>query len=466
METINFIYKDRNFNSIHCLNTKKKHLYNGLYLYTAEITGNCYDAKNEILRNSYVPLLFNIMIIDYNYENIKNLTEIAKEYVSFQCEISVEKVNINFENDGSVSFIPFISVDDTLYNVYVGPNSKILNLCLSDFYSFKLIGTSPLTQYAHNVLNHKSILYNINGVYMLKNNLPQEILNLTRKINNLENNGYFYYEESIELDSLCKLWPIKKITNNIYQSNRFDSNWIDEALFNIKSGDLPIYTLTGDWMTQLERTTDNLLKLKYNCILAYIQLLVKNKILIDYILDLDINIDLSITGYFGTWIEVEMFKTLLNYNFEDYTILKYDNIEVAKQARNYLANNYSQYISLLLEYEDKYYVVINGAITNLAITNNHQISNNQLIYSGIISDEKSRGIISTPYIFSPELPGDIKTDENNTKVVIWNDKKLYLPNDKTNLEENWRNGDLITRWGYVKFLNKLSINEDDITKEL
>jgi hypothetical protein len=64
MERIKFIYNDKDFNSIHCLNVIKEQLYNDLYLYIADIEGNCYNAKEAILANSFVPLIFNLIITE------------------------------------------------------------------------------------------------------------------------------------------------------------------------------------------------------------------------------------------------------------------------------------------------------------------------------------------------------------------------------------------------------------------
>ena len=267
-ELIQFIYKDRNFNSIHCLNTRKKELYNGLYLYTAEISGDCYDARNVLLENSYQALIFSLIPKNYETPNIQNLKEILTQLILKLTNLSPDQININVEPDQSITFTPMIKINDVLMNLYVHPRDPILNLIISDFIGLKFISTNLLTMYAYKEIKNDNVkLYNLNGVFCLEEKDKKLIDDLNLRLIALEDSGVIYSE--VNLDQLTLLWPITKKDENVYAvSEDVDQDWIQESLIHINTDSLPNYTITGSWqLLENERV-----KLNFKAIKAYLEL--------------------------------------------------------------------------------------------------------------------------------------------------------------------------------------------------
>jgi hypothetical protein len=473
MKKIKFIYNDKDFNSVHCLNVVKKQLYNDLYLYIAEIDGNCYNAEEAILANSFIPLIFNLIITSFNKENISNLTDLLKELVGTICSVYVSDINISIENDNSFTFTPLTTLNDITYNVYVHPESKILDICISDFLPYKLIGTSKLIPYTHKILKVKGILYNFNGVYCLKNDEPKNVKDILRRINVLENKGYFYYNNNI--DYLTKLWPIEKKDENIYVSEICDSDWIDESLISINSDDLPSYTLTGDWMMILDHNSENKVKLNFNIILAYINLCVKNPVLFRYINDIHIGDDLSITSKFGTYADIINIQRILDTNLDRMSLFKYDNLQEALNNRYIIEYTNKTVITMCLFVDGFYWIVINDE--NIKITSqlngNIKIPEGILEIIGVMRNKYLRGIIGIENVLPIIIPGTIEYKDNIVS-INWEEKKLFLNNINLKLLEStinvkvdqiqklWTSGNYLSGFGITKFLNGVSISQSDI----
>ena len=456
METIKFIYNDREFKHIDCLNIQKEHLYNGLYLYTAYITGNCYDAKNQILQNSFVPLFFNMIIATYNNEHITNITEIIKEYITVNCEIFVSNISINYEFDNSITFTPLTSVNDKSYNIYVHPNDKILDLCVSDFVDLQFVSSSKLTEYAYKKLGYekrKNKLYNINGIYCLNKNVPKQTADLKRYISVLELENYFYFEEPI--DEIIELWPIRKKDQNIYNSEKLDIQWLQQSLILINSNSLPNYTISI--LNDLDRTLENRVKLTYNCILAYLQICVHNPILFSFIDQITVNFDFSITAKFGTYVEVSIFKRFLDFNLQNLTVFSFSDFESALNNRYAIELTDQSCICLIIQLNEIYYVVVNRS--NFIVDQNLQITEEvpatYLQTIGILPTDNLRGIIDYTNILQIKLPGTLEND-----LIYYNDMTLKIGDNKSQI--SWENGEYLSAWGITKFVNKVSINQNDI----
>jgi hypothetical protein len=280
-ETFSFIYNDKDFDTIECIKSTKKHLYNNIYLYIVQITYSCHDAKNKILNNAYIKLIFNYQF-NLNYKNnIKNLCEIISEYVMLTLQLEEVETNTKIENDGSTTFIPWVIINEHKYNVYVSPYNKILNILLPIWFNQVFVSTSNLTEYAYekvykkyneltvvNDINNSQLLirgnetskiynsnkllktpklHNYNGMYCINDGHQNFYTQLYNQINYLQKNSYMILHESQILDELCQLWPVEKIKGNIYKSD-FSEEWIDEAIMLISNNNLINYTLMGNWM--------------------------------------------------------------------------------------------------------------------------------------------------------------------------------------------------------------------------
>lgn len=475
-ELVQFIYKDRNFNSIHCLNTRKKELYNGLYLYTAEIQGDCYDARNVLLENSYQALIFSLIPKNYETPNIQNLKEILTQLILKLTNLNPDQININVEPDQSITFTPMIKINDVLMNLYVHPRDPILNLVISDFIGLKFISTNLLTMYAYKEIKGidgkctSSKLFNLNGVFCLDQSQKKLIDDLNLRLIALEDSGVIYSE--VNLDQLTLLWPITKKDENVYKvSEDVDQDWIQESLIHINTDSLPNYTITGSW----QLLGGERVKLNFKAVKAYLELVKSNPILLVEITKLKVNLDLSITGKFGSWNEVQKFKKFFDSDISDLSIFGYKTIKEAFTARRLVEQANGMVDTYIIFSDEIYWMIVTQSDFSLPEISIDELSMDDYSIDdlsveaiiGAVSTDVTRGLLDQNDILSIILPGNVEI--TNKKIyIIYQDNSLFLSDyDDFNipleeLNQLWQNGDFLSEYGVTKFVNQVPINQSDL----
>lgn len=485
METYNFIAK-YNFESSYCNIVSKTHLYNEIYEYNITSKIGCDNIYAIIEAVKLTPLTYTFPDVDDT--DFTEIIEILKNYLGLKLNLSISNITVE-PVENSWILTPYLTIGNLQNYVYLSQNDSIFNLDLYPLLNYIFVSTSEFTPFAHKKSDEpESKLINLNGLYLLENKYEDVASDIRRIVEDWENSGTFIIQESQELKIFSQLWNIKRIDEGLYQSTEFDLQWILNSLLTVKSGNLPKYLVTGNWIFSYKHIDQNRAFITYSFYIYYIGLVLKNKSLLDYISQIVVNADLSISAFFGTYAEANGFKPNISY----LQSASFDNYSDAIKTKILLDLENKGVISLIIPINGVYWLVWNNATT---LESTAQIStvlsdSNDKIISKIISGEKIKysnyylnGIFATDVTSGIMKMEDLKDMNLGTNLQIIKGKLYYESNLElfytgsqnsktlTKLSDLWNKGSFLSNWGitvytYLGILDSSSLKIPQIFLDL
>jgi hypothetical protein len=371
-------------NESNMLNYIKNNYDKGIVSYTSLGSDNLINIiKHEEL---YVPVDFSLDLNKIQKteheeivaENINALKDILKILVEKIFAIDIEQI-MTTQRDNIITFSPITTQQIPL----MAPNdmftylSSLNQINLENIYGYYAISNSELTLYAIDKLISENIfakedinIKNFDYLYLIKRenrdtlSLNELIDTITEEIDNLENKGIMSLNlshiKNIEyLEQLCELFHIHiidryinmyilRINKDFYKfSSVSPKEWIINSLTLIKNGNYPRVNITGDWLynyknkdyIRLYGSNFQDVILKYNAYITYSNISDEFKLKKNYITEIQINHDLSISLYLPSYIVVKKFKKILKQNLKniyDISALKSQNDLIEGIIKRYI----------------------------------------------------------------------------------------------------------------------------------
>ena len=408
METLKFWTDKYDFQSSYCNIVNKTLLYNNVYEYHILSKIGCDNIRGVIEKVKLSPLFYNVKFSETESTNFENIIEILKHILLETQNLEISEIEISIQDDGSWNFTPYLKLqNDILSNIYLDPNHPIFDLDLYPLRLFKYLSDSELTLYAHqNSSIPESILINLFGVYIIQKKYEIIIPEIQSAIVKYEKDRYKVLNNLQNFETFRSFWNIIQIQDQIYQTD-FEPEWIYNALIDIKKGELPIYQLTGNWQFHIAKTQKNMAFLYYTFLKFYCKQIIINPVLLNYISEIKILPDLSITARFGRYEETKGFNPMI-YNLNGLECNSFSEILNLKLE----LDSQNKIVSIVKEFSGKYWMIWEGSLNskvkintkNLLVTSKDKILLNiisgtnieyrKLYLSGILSTDITSGFLN------------------------------------------------------------------------
>lgn len=321
------------------------------------------DSQKQILQNKIIKGIKNIYNVflskKYNLYYKNTYDEIfaySKNYLNNK--------DIYNENELLISFF----LDDKPFYIHQSISNKMKNI-LDSIVGYDFISDLIICEYL--LLSNDIHYKNLENIYIVL--IDFDKTELAANIKKMVIDGYFavkYNNDLSIIKQICHLWEIDIIkydTNNIYLKSSLDTCidkniWLQKSIINIKSGDIPVFIISGKWMNDEKH---ELLQIYHQSLLSYSYTLNFENNVFDifsnnlkkYISNLLVHNDHSISGFFYSIEHVRKFYNhfIANNKLDNLYFEKFDNEQDAINKRHILTFN-----SFILPINNYFYLIQNN----------------------------------------------------------------------------------------------------------